>query len=87
MSKTSHAKHEHKNKLKHQSDSYEKPHEDYKAGRFGHFLIALLIIGLGLFFVLPFYGLLPQGLQVAIIVIFILIVVLFGVFIKRSNKN
>lgn len=89
MSKTSHAKHEHKNKKKHQDMSYEKPHEDYHAGKFGDLIIGLLILGLGLFFIIPFYSLIPAAGQVVVIGLFFLVLVLFAIFVwrKRTRRN
>lgn len=88
MSKSSHAKHEHK---KHQSSNaqqgYEKPHEDYQAGVWGDIVIFILIIGLGLFFVLPFYGVLPNPGNVLIITTFLLIIAGFALLIWRRSKR
>ncbi len=89
MSKTSHAKHEHKNKKKHQDMSYEKPHEDYKAGAFGDVIIGVLILGLGLFFIIPFYAYIPVPGQITILVLFGLVILGFSLFVwnkRRRNK-
>lgn len=89
MSKLSHAKHEHKNKKKHQDMSYEKPHEDYQAGVFGDVIIGLLILGLGLFFIIPFYALIPATAQIIVLIMFVLVILSFSVFVfnKRRRKK
>jgi len=90
MSKNSHAKHEQKqkHKHKHQPDmSYQKPHEDYHVGAFGDIVIVLLIIGLGLFFVVPFFPYLNNGSLVFVLVVFLLIILLFGLFVWRKKKR
>lgn len=87
MSKNSHAKHEHKNHQHKAVNSYEKPHEDYHAGVWGDIVIFILIIGLGLFFVLPFYGVLPNPGSVMIIITFLLIIAGFALLIWRRSKR
>lgn len=89
MSKNSHNKHEHKQAHKHKVDmqSAEVPHEDYRAGLGGDIVIFILIIGLGLFFVLPFYGLLPNPGNVMLIGLFILIVLGFVWLLVRRTKR
>lgn len=87
MSKNSHAKHEHKNKTKHQAESYEKPHEDYHAGKMGDLLIGLLILGLGLFFIIPFYALIPASGQMFVIGFFFLVIILFAIFLWRKRRK
>lgn len=84
MSKNSHAKHEHKKHSK-QYLKYEKPHEDYKAGVWGDVLVILLIIGLGLFFIMPFFALMPSTGQVMIMTIFLLIVAIFAGLVWRNK--
>ncbi len=86
MSKNSHAKHEHQKKAS--NDSYETPHEDYKAGVFGDVIIGLLILGLGLFFILPFYFVLRGSAQVFVMVIFVLVIMAFALFMwhKKVRK-
>ncbi len=86
MSKNSHAKHEHHKKAS--NDSFETPHEDYKAGVFGDVIIGLLIFGLGLIFVLPFYFVLKGSAQVFVMVIFVLIIIVFALFMwhKKIRK-
>lgn len=88
MSKNSHAKHEQKQKHRHSTDmSYQKPHEDYHVGTMGDIVIVLLIIGLGLFFVVPFFPYLNNGSLVFILVVFALIVALFALFVWRKKKR
>lgn len=87
MSKNSHAKHEHKQKHKPQPNSYQTPHEDYHAGAFGDIVIVLLIIGLGLFFVAPFYQYLNSGALLFVITIFVLIILLFALFVWRKKRR
>lgn len=91
MSKTSHNKHENKhNKHQHTKSTlgYEKPHEDYKASAFGDLIIIFLIIGLGLFFILPFYAYIPDFGQMLIMVTFLLIVAVFaGLVWRRKPKD
>lgn len=87
MSKNSHAKHEHKNKAKHQVESYEKPHEDYHAGKMGDLVIGLLILGLGLFFIIPFYSLIPAAGQIFVIAFFILIIIIFCAFVWKKRRK
>lgn len=89
MSKNSHSKHEHKQAHKRhpEAQSTELPHEDYQAGFGGDIVIFILIIGLGLFFVLPFYGLLPNPGNVMLIGLFILIVLGFVWLLVRRSKR
>ena len=87
MSKNSHAKHEHKNKHKAQPNSYQTPHEDYHAGAFGDIIIVLLIIGLGLFFVAPFYQYMNAGSLLFVMVVFLVIILLFGLFVWRKRRR
>ncbi len=87
MSKTSHAKHEQKNKKKHQDMSYEKPHEDYHAGALGDVIIGLLILGLGLFFIIPFYSYIPATGQIVVIVLFALVILAFSVFVWNRRRR
>ena len=87
MSKNSHAKHEHKNKSKHQDTSYEKPHEDYHAGVGGDILIGLLILGLGLFFIIPFYSFIPAAGQIFIIALFAIVILAFSFFVWKKRRN
>jgi len=87
VSKTSHAKHEHKNKKKHQDMSYEKPHEDYQAGIGGDIVIGLLILGLGLFFIIPFYSYIPALGQIVIIALFALVILAFSLFVWNKRKR
>ncbi len=88
MSKQSHQKHEHKQAHKHHSEAQDvQPHEDYHAGVFGDVIIVLLILGLGLFFILPFYGLLPNPGNIVIILIFFLIIGGFIWLLLRRNKR
>lgn len=89
MSKNSHAKHEHKQNHRQNKalQGYEKPHEDYHAGIWGDVVIFILIIGLGIFFVLPFYGLLPYPGSVLIIITFLLIIAGFALLIWRRAKR
>lgn len=86
MSKNSHAKHEHKKHSK-QSMSYEKPHEDYKSGVWGDVLIIVLILGLGLFFILPFFALMPTTSQVVIMTMFLLAIAIFVGLVWRSKPR
>lgn len=87
MSRTSHAKHEHKNKKKHQDISYEKPHEDYHAGVMGDIVIGLLILGLGIFFIVPFYSLMSTAGQIAAITLFLLAIAIFILFVWKKRKR
>lgn len=87
MSKKSHAKHEHKQKHKSQSMGYETPHEDYHVGAFGDIVIVLLIIGLGLFFVVPFFPYMNNGSLIFILIVFLLIILLFGIFVWRKKHR
>ena len=87
MSKNSHVKHEHKNKKKQQDMSYEKPHEDYHAGFLGDIIIGLLILGLGLVFVIPFYFLVPAAGQVFVVGLFLLVVGIFVGYMLNKNKH
>ena len=87
MSKNSHAKHEHKEHHRKGTTGYQKPHEDYEAGRFGDLIIIFLIIGLGLFFVLPFYSYIPDMGQMLIMVAFLLIVTIFAGLVWRRKPR
>ena len=87
MSKNSHAKHELKQKHRPQNNSYQVPHEDYHAGAFGDIIIVLLIIGLGLFFVAPFYQYMNSGSLIFVITVFALIILLFAVFVWRKRRR
>lgn len=84
MSKNSHAKHEHKKK--HENQSYQTPHEDYQAGAFGDVIIGLLIMGLGLFFILPFFALLNDSALLLVLGIYFVAIVGFVVYISRKRK-
>jgi LPXTG-motif cell wall-anchored protein len=85
MSKNSHAKHEHKKK--HENQSYQTPHEDYQAGAFGDVIIGLLIMGLGLFFILPFFALLNDSALLLVLGIYFVVIVGFVVYISRKRKR
>jgi hypothetical protein len=87
MSKTSHEKHEHKYKKKHQDMSYEKPHEDYQVGIGGDILIGFLILGLGLFFIIPFYSYIPEGSQIIVIGLFFLVVAVFAFSVWKKRRK
>jgi hypothetical protein len=87
MSKKSHAKHEQKNKHKSQPMSYEKPHEDYHAGAFGDTIIILLILGLGLFFIVPFFPYMSDNTLLIVLSVFVLIVVAFAFFLRKKRKK
>lgn len=89
MSKNSHNKHEHKQAQNHhpKAQGSEVPHEDYQPGLGGDIVIFILIIGLGLFFILPFYGLLPNPGNVMLILLFILIVLGFVLLLWRRTKR
>ncbi len=85
MSKNSHAKHEHKKK--HENQSYQTPHEDYQAGAFGDVIIGLLIMGLGLFFILPFFAVLNDSALLLVLGIYFVVIVGFVVYISRKRKR
>jgi len=87
LSKKSHAKHEHKNKAKHQAESYEKPHEDYQAGPLGDVIIGVLILGLGLFFIIPFYSLIPAVGQIFVLSAFFVVILAFSAFVWRKRRR
>jgi LPXTG-motif cell wall-anchored protein len=87
MSKKSHAKHEQKQKHKSQIASYEKPHEDYQAGAFGDTIIILLIIGLGLFFVVPFFPYMSDNTLLIVLAVFILIIVVFAYLLRKKRRK
>ena len=87
MSKKSHAKHEQKNKHKSQPMSYEKPHEDYHAGAFGDTIIILLILGLGLFFIVPFFPYMSDNTLLIVLSVFVFIVVAFAFFLRKKRKK
>lgn len=87
MSKNSHSKHEHKQKHKSQPMSYQAPHEDYHVGAFGDIIIVMLIIGLGLFFVVPFFPYMTGGSLIFVLAVFLLIILLFGFFVWRKRKR
>lgn len=78
MSKHSHQKHE--SKVKHHNQ--QTPHINEEGGlvehRFGtEVLIALIIFALGLFFMVPFYTTVSAPIQMALVVVFMLVVVSF----------
>lgn len=87
MSRTSHAKHEHKNKKSNQAQTYEKPHEDYQAGKLADFIIGFLILGLGIFFIVPFYPLMSSTGQIIAIVLFLLVVLSFMIVVWRKRRK
>ena len=87
MSKKSHAKHEAKQKHKSQPMSYEKPHEDYHAGAFGDTIIILLILGLGLFFIVPFFPYMSDNTLLVVLALFALVVVFFAFFLRKKRRN
>lgn len=87
MSKKSHAKHEAKQKHKSQPVSYEKPHEDYQAGAFGDAIIILLIVGLGLFFVVPFFPYMTDTTLLAVLSVFVLIIVVFAYLLRKKRRK
>ena len=87
MSKNSHSKHEHKKKHEHQS--YQAPHEDYQAGAFGDVVIGLLVLGLGLFFILPFFTILSDSALLLVLGIYFVAIIAFIIFVikKRRRKS
>ncbi len=87
MSKNSHAKHEHKKK--HENQSYQTPHEDYQAGVFGDVVIGLLVLGLGLFFILPFFTILSDSALLLVLGIYFVAIIAFTTFVikKRRRKS
>jgi len=87
MSKNSHSKHEHKKK--HDHLSYQTPHEDYQAGAFGDVVIGLLVLGLGLFFILPFFTILSDSALLLVLGIYFVAIIAFIAFVikKRRRKS
>lgn len=84
MSKQSHIRHQNKNKhIK--RPGYQKPHEDYRAGIAGDIVIYLLILGMCLIFIMPFYGLLPNPGNIVLISAFGAVIALFAVLVKRKK--
>lgn len=79
MSRNSHRKYE-QNKHSVQSNTAHvvKSHEDYQAHTWGDTLIVLLIIGLGIIFILPFYSVMPAGARYAAMIVFAITIVLFA---------
>lgn len=87
MSKTSHQKHAQK---KHHHTTKATPstttyHADYQAHGWGDFLIVLLILAMGLFFILPFYVLIPPAAQMFVLILFGLTVLVFAVMLWRKK--
>lgn len=83
MSKKSHAKHEAKHKkpkhhsaTKPESIAKEDIFSEHKTG--SEIIIALLIFGLGIFFMVPIYSALTAPGQLALLVIFMLAIFLFA---------
>lgn len=89
MSKTSHQKHEQKQKSKHHvtqnSSKPSKSHEDYQAHSFGDVIIVLLIIGLGIVFILPFYAVMPAAARYATIIVFGITIALFAASLWKQK--
>ena len=86
MSKTSHRKHELREKSKQQLNN-KNLHQDYEAGLWGDVLILFLIIGLGLFFVMPFYSLLSGTGQILIMSMYLSIIMLFAILVWHKKRR
>jgi len=87
MSKKSHAKHEKKQKHKSTKQSFEVPHEDYHAGAFGDTIIILLILGLGLFFIVPFFPYMSDNTLLIVLSLFAIVVVFFALLLRKKRRN
>ena len=87
MSKKSHAKHEKKQQHKGTKQSYEAPHEDYHAGAFGDSIIVLLILGLGLFFIVPFFPYMSDNALLIVLSIFAIVVVFFAWLLRKKRRK
>jgi len=91
MSRTSHQKHEAKHKKPaHQNPRFEEiPEEDiFTEHRFSsEIIIALVIFGLGLFFMVPAYSALTVNWQFALLVVFMLVVLGFAIAHWRNRPK
>lgn len=91
MSKTSHQKHEAKHKKpKHKNPQFEpiKEEDIFTEHRLGsEIIIALVIFGLGLFFMVPFYSALTVNLQFALLIVFMLVVLGFAITHWRNRPK
>lgn len=89
MSKKSHQKHESKHKKpKHNKPQFEHIEEDdiFTEHKFGsEIIIALLIFGLGLFFMVPAYNALTVNMQFGLLTIFMLVVLGFAIAHWRNR--
>ncbi len=91
MSKTSHARHEAKHKKpKHNNSQIEPIQEEdlFTEHKFtSEILIALVIFGLGLFFMVPAYSALTVNGQFVLLAAFMLVVLVFAVTHWRSRPK
>lgn len=91
MSKTSHQKREAKHKKPaHKASGYEpiKEEDIFTEHRLGsEIIIALVIFGLGLFFMVPIYSALTVNLQLALLVVFMLVVLGFAITHWRNRPK
>lgn len=93
MSKKSHQKHEAKHKKpKHSKPQFEHIEEEdiFTEHKFGsEIIIALLIFGLGLFFMVPAYSALTVNMQFGLLILFMLVVLGFAIahWRNRPAKN
>jgi cation transport ATPase len=89
MSKTSHARHEAKHKKpQHKNPQFEKIEENdiFTEHKFtSEIIIALVIFGLGLFFMVPAYSALTVHWQFALLLVFMLVVLGFAITHWRSR--
>jgi LPXTG-motif cell wall-anchored protein len=67
----------------------QTPHEDYQAGAFGDVVIGLLVLGLGLFFILPFFTILSDSAMLLVLGIYFVAIIAFIAFVikKRRRKS
>jgi cation transport ATPase len=91
MSKKSHAKHEAKHKKPaHKKPQFEKIEEDdifTEHKTFSEIIIALVIFGLGQFFMVPVYSALTVNIQFALLVVFMLVIAGFAITHWRNRPK
>ncbi|MBI2798081.1 hypothetical protein HYX70_02135 [Candidatus Saccharibacteria bacterium] len=85
MSKNSHQKHELKKKHSSTNHTKQTADVDYKAHSFADIIIVLLIIGLGIIFILPFYAFMPLAAQMVLLILFGTTIVLFAASLWRQK--
>ncbi len=92
MSRTSHAKHEHKkSNNQHQAHSRQAENTN-EPSKFGtEVMVGIMIFALGMFFMVPVYSALTVGYQFALLIVFMCSVAAFVFFhwrkLKRTELN